>query len=437
MSNDSEPRFSADQPISDRHRDLLNRFAFADRIAELLDHLPTKVGLVVGIFGPWGSGKTTVLNLLRSGLRKNDSVVVRDFNPWRLTDESKIFPSFFSVLSDAIKKRPSTKMERLRDWVGRRWRQVWKVIKLILRMWKPSVADVADELLKAFGAVAAAGDSVELEIQRNEIVHQLRHFNKRIVVLVDDIDRLDKGETQLLFRVIKACADFPNVCYILAFDYKMVAKAIGERYGAGSEESGRKFLGKIVQVPIELPPPAREDLRKLTLDQLNTVVACTGLKLTDAQGRELVTEFDPVIGSQLTTPRDAKRLRNELMFTVPPLVGEAHPVDLLLIEVVRVFFPDVYSIVSSNHNDFSGIEDERSQRDTDQPRCVARLEGALKDVDHAAVVQEILKGLFPRLHGGYNNIGYDTGHLAGVVAGAEDQFPRVLPKVFHALHTAQ
>ena len=69
----------------------------------------------------------------------------------------------------------------------------------------------------------------------------------------------------LLFRVIKACADFPNVSYILAFDEAMVAEAIGERYGGEGEAAGLKFLEKIVQVPLKLPAPATEDLRKLSL----------------------------------------------------------------------------------------------------------------------------------------------------------------------------
>ncbi len=368
MSDDSESKFSGDQPIADRPYDLLNRAVFADRIAELVDGLPSRTGLVIGVFGPWGSGKTTVLNLLRDKLRENDSILVRDFNPWRLTDEFKIFPSFFSVLSDAIKKRPTIRMGRLwalpLRWGRRALGPVTRRVPRLLKLWNPTVSEVTDELLKAFGAIVASPDAVALESQRNKIVCRLRRFDKRIVVLIDDIDRLDKRETQLLFRVIKACADFPNVTYILAFDEAMVAEAIGEQYGDGGEKSGRNPLEKIVQVPIELPMPARGDLRKLLLAQLDLVLKNTGLSLTEDQARDFLSSIDPVIGTRLTTPRDAKRLRNALMFAIPPLVGESHPVDLQLIEVVRALFPDVFSIVRSHHNDFAGIEGElRNVRD--------------------------------------------------------------------------
>ena len=432
MSKDSEPKLSDDQPISDRQHDLLNRVAFADRIADLIDSLPTITGLVVGIFGPWGSGKTTVLNLLRARLVENDSVVVRDFNPWRITDDTAIFPGFFSVLSDAINKRPSTKMVRMCDWIWRWGGHALRAIGLAVKVCKPSAADAADDLLKAFGVIAAGGDSVELESQRDGIVRRLKQFNKRIVVLIDDIDRLDKGETQLLFRVIKACADFPNVSYVLAFDDAMVAKAIGERYGDGDEESGRKFLEKIVQVPIRLPAATREDLRKLFFEQLNIVGELTGLDLTEDQGREFITAIDPVIGTRLTTPRDTKRLRNELMLTVPPLLGEAHPVDLLLTQVVRVFFPDVYSIVCNNHSDFSGIEDELSQRGTDRPRCIDLLESALQGMepDHAAVAKNLVKDLFPRVRGGYGNIIYDREELKRWSQEQRISSPEYCPRYF-------
>ena len=436
MSDGSEPGIFDDQPISERRHDLLSRAAFADRIAKLIYPLPARTGLVVGILGPWGSGKTTVLNLLRAKLLDEGSVVVRDFNPWRLTDEAKLFPSFFSVLSDAVSRRPASKIGQ---HTARAWRWIRSVSKPIIRRvprllrWLyPPAAEAADELLNAFGAIAAGGDSVDLEDQRKRIVRRLRDFDTRIVVLIDDIDRLDKNETQLLFRVIKACADFPNVSYVLAFDEAMVAKAIGDRYGTEGEASGLKFLEKIVQVPIELPAPATADLRKLSLELVEITLRRIGLRLADDQAREFVTSLDPVIGNRLTTLRHAKRLSNALMVALPPLLGEARPVDLLMIEVVRVFFPEVYSVVSANHSDFSGIESNRSQHGTEPPRCVGLIEEALKGMEPgaASIVKEILKDLFPRLRSGYGNIGYGRGDLKRWSREQRISSPQYCPRYF-------
>lgn len=436
MSNDSQLRISQDQPITNRRYDLLNRAPFAERIAEVIDSQSTMAGLVVSISGPWGSGKTTVLNLLRTKLLEMDSVVVRDFNPWRLTKDSAILLGILSVLSDAIKKQPSTKTGRIFAWA---WNKVRSGVQILtgpvlklLKLWKPSAAKIATDLVKAFGIIAASSDSVELDSQREIIVRRLQQFDKRIVVLIDDIDRLTKGETQLLFRVIKACADFPNVSYILAFDEAKVAEAIGEEYGDKGEKSGRMYLEKIVQVPVEVPTPTRGDLRKLVLDQLDRVSRLTGLSLTNDQVREILSSVDPVIGIRLTTPRHAKRLRNALMFEVPPLLGETHPVDLLLIEVVRIFFPEVYSIVRNHQNDFCGVDGKTNLHVDDRPNCVDQIEHVLKSVetDHAVVVRDILKDLFPRLRGRYDNIIYENEHLARWAREQRISSPEYCPRYF-------
>ena len=119
MSTSAPLEFSNDRPLTDRQHDCLNRATFADRIAGVLLGLPKGASLVVGIHGPWGDGKTTVLNLLRSELSSNDAIVVRDFNPWRLTDDEAMLRGFFSVLAEAIGASLSTTFERAKSGAGK------------------------------------------------------------------------------------------------------------------------------------------------------------------------------------------------------------------------------------------------------------------------------------------------------------------------------
>ena len=196
-------------------------------------------------------------------------------------------------------------------------------------------AQTVDELLQQFGELAAIGDSVGLEELRGRVVHHLKRSDKRIVVLVDDIDRLDKQETHILFRIVKACADFPNFCYVLAFDDAAVARAVGERYGAGDLTSGHAFLEKIIQVPLKLPARPRKICAGCVSEQVDQVREMTAMKLTADQAREFVMSFDRGVEIRLTTPRAVKRFTNGLRFAVPPLLGETHPVDLLLVEALR------------------------------------------------------------------------------------------------------
>jgi predicted KAP-like P-loop ATPase len=394
------PEFSNDRPLDNKADDKLSRAPFADRIAGVILNLPKSKSITVGIYGPWGDGKTTVLNLLRTDLSISDSIVVRNFNPWRLTDDEAMLRGFFSVISEAIGASLSTKLERAKAGAGKWAKRARWITKPAGWFWKP--AETADDLLSKFADIAASGDSVGLEELRSRIFALLQQSQKRIVVLVDDIDRLDKHETHTLFRLIKACADFPNVCYVLAFDDAAVAKTLREQYG-GDESSGRAFLEKIVQVPLKLPVAAKEDLRELCFEQVDKAVRAAEIELTQNQVGEFITGFDRGVSVRLNTPRAAKRYGNGLMFALPMLKGETNPADLLLAEALRAFFPEVYEIVRDNHSEFSGVEREVLGRIVQGSRSVQLLKPLFDKMEtqHAEAVKALLIDLFPRLSGLY------------------------------------
>jgi predicted KAP-like P-loop ATPase len=403
--------FSTDRPLTSIEHDCLNRAAFAKRISGVLLRLPEGSGLVVGIHGPWGDGKTTILNMLRAELSSHDAIVVRDFNPWRLTTDEAMLRGFFSRLAEAIDASLSTTFERATSgaskWVNRaRW-----ITKPLGYAFKP--AESVDDLLARLCEVVESGDSVGLEELRSRIVARLEESTKRIVVLIDDLDRLDKHETHTLFRLIKACADFPNVCYVLAFDDAAVAKSLGDRYGGGDEQSGRAFLEKIIQVPLKLPVAAKEDLRSLCFEQVDRALTAAGIELTKEQIGEFVTGFDRGVSVRLNTPRAAKRYGNGLLFALPMLKGEANPVDLLLIEALRTFFPDIYDMVRNNHVDFSGVERKRQERAAGAARSAELLKSSMDAMqkEHADAVKALLVDLFPRLKSVYWNFEYGSDSL--------------------------
>lgn len=405
VTTTTPPDFSSDRPLTSRKHDRLNRAAFVDRIADVLRRLPKGASLIVGVHGPWGDGKTTVLNLLRAELASSDNIVVRDFNPWRLTDEEAMLRGFFAMLADAINASLSTMFERTtrgaRKWIS--WVRV--ITRPIGRFFKP--AETVDDMLDKLGEVVASRDSVALEDLRGRIIACLGQSTKRIVVLIDDIDRLDKNETYTLFRLIKACADFPNVCYVLAFDDTAVAKALGERYGGGDEFAGRAFLEKIVQVPLKLPAAAKEDLRTLCFEHVDRAVAAAEIDLAQEQVGEFIAGFDRGVLVRLTTPRAANRFGNALMFALPMLKGEVNIADLLLVEALRAFFPEVYDVIRDNHPDFSGVEQERHVDRSGGPRAVRLLKPILDHIpkDEVDAVTSLIVDLFPRLTGAYGKGG--------------------------------
>ena len=422
--------FSNDRPLSSKADDKLNRAPFAERVAAVLRGLPTGTGMVIGIHGPWGDGKTTVLNMLRCELELDAGTVVRDFNPWRLSDEEAMLRGFFFMLAAAIGESLSTKLERTKAGAGK-WA---KRARLVTRPagWFSKTAESVDEVLAKFGEVALSGDTVGLEDLRARIDALLKKADKRIVVLVDDIDRLDRDETHTLFRLIKACADFPNVCYVLAFDDVAVARSLGQRYGAGDEASGRAFLEKIIQVPLKLPVAMKEDLRALCFQHVDQAIAVAGLELTKNDAGGFLSGFDRGISIRVDTPRAAKRYGNGLMFALPMLRGEVNIVNLLLIEAVRAFYPAIYDIIRANHEEFSGTDSDRTRGRNDGPRCAALLRPEVDalSAEEQEAIKSLLGSLFPRLGSAYGGGAYGADWLSSWAEAKRICSPDYCPRYF-------
>jgi len=416
MTVPSDSQFSNDRPLSSKSDDKLNRSPFVQRVAEVLRGLPKGAGLVVSIHGPWGDGKTTVLNMLQADLNADGATATVEFNPWRFTDESAMLAGFFRVLAGVIRAKLTTKGEDIAGWVEKMGRY----------------ACIVDDRFGKAGEAAGSMAETSLEDLRGRLSEALAKADKRIVVLIDDIDRLDKHETHTLFRLIKACADFPNVCYVLAFDDVAVAKALGERYGAGDQASGRAFLEKIIQVPLKLPVAMKEDLRSLCFAQVDQALSASEIELTREEVGGFVSAFDRGIAIRLDTPRAAKRYGNGLMFALPMLKGEVNIVDLLLIEAVRSFYPEIYDVIRGNHADCSGVESEHRPRGGDGSRVIAFLKPEIERLANKEreAIKSLLTGLFPRLGSEFGGGSYKADWIASWTKARRICSPDYCPRYF-------
>jgi hypothetical protein len=375
--------YSSDRPISKRDEDRFNRWPFAARIADTLATRHDPSSVVVGIYGPWGDGKTSVLHLMEEALAAHRHVVIVRFNPWLFESEDKLLRGFFGVLARSIGRSLPTWREKLGEALQK-----------------------YGALLSPVGAGDAAQDigqtlsTVDIETLRERIEDILAQAGKRIVILIDDIDRLDRTEIHALFKLVKLSAGFTCTSYVLAFDDEMVAAALGEKYGQGGIEAGRRFLEKIVQVPLHLPSADQLELRRIVLEGVDDALNLSGIALMDADAEAFGRHFVDGLEPQLNTPRQAKLYANALTFALPLLKGEAHPVDHMLIEGVRVFYPKLYTAIRDNPGQFlqaesSQFEDRQAYREKVAATIDNTLNGiGVQDKKH---VRQLLEVLFPRL----------------------------------------
>jgi predicted KAP-like P-loop ATPase len=390
-----QDQYVADQPITSKAEDRFNRAFFATRIAETIATRVDPSSIVLGIFGPWGDGKTSVLEMMQEALRPYPNAIVVRFNPWHFQSEDLLLRGFFATLADAMGKSLPNMKERAGDLL--------KKYGSVLSLASITVAGVVQVAPgNAAKGVGEAMSNVGLDELRRRIEGMLDESNRRLVILIDDIDRLDREETHTIFKLVKLSASFRHTSYVLAFDDVVVSAALSERYGAGGLPDGRAFLEKIIQVPLHLPPADENSLRQLALEGVQNALNQAGIELTQAQIDAFVRHFDDALLPRLETPRRAKLLSNALMFALPILKGEVNPVDLMLIEGIRVMYPQLYTGIRENRSLFlRGERDERrNARQGDGSRIDRLIEHATPDItteERETLKSRLLEPLFPRI----------------------------------------
>jgi hypothetical protein len=389
-----------DRPIEAEQEDKFNRLPFASRIANTIAHRTDSSSLVVGIFGKWGEGKTSVLNLMKSALKHHDDVEVVPFNPWHFTSQEQLLRGFFATLADALDERLKTAGESIGE--------ILKKYGAAL-----SVASVTFGGMVSVNPGAGASQlganlsTVDLDKLRERVERILRESGKRVVVLIDDIDRLDRQEIQAIFKLVKLSASFSSTVYVLAFDDEMVADALGERYGKGGIEAGRQFLEKIIQVPLHLPPADRASLRTLAFQGAEDALKLAAVPIDEELRHTFPYRFTKGFEVRLTTPRQVVRYANALTFALPILQGEVNATDQLLIEGIRVFYPRLYSLLRETPGLFLLRSTERLQQ-AERQRIKDAIEGGFAELSPSEkdAVLELLQVLFPRLKGVFGNMDY-------------------------------
>lgn len=395
-------QYIADQPISGKAEDRFNRSFFATRIAETIATRIDPSSIVLGLFGPWGDGKTSVLEMMQEALGSYPNAIVVRFNPWHFQSEDLLLRGFFATLADAMGQSLPNVKEKAGDLL--------KKYGNVLSLASLTVGGVVQ--LRPGDAVKGVGEAmsnVGLDELRKRIERMLDDANKRLVILIDDIDRLDREETHAIFKLVKLSASFRHTSYVLAFDDAVVSAALGERYGAGGASAGRAFLEKIIQVPLHLPPADENSLRQLALEGVQNALNQAGIELTQAQIDAFIRHFDDALLPRLETPRRAKLFSNALMFALPILKGEVNPVDLMLIEGIRVLYPLLYTGIRENSQLF--LRGERNVRQNALQGTASRIDSLIERLtpelgadEQEGVKSRLLVPLFPRIGStGYGN----------------------------------
>lgn len=306
-----------DQPIEDESEDLLDRSPFIQSLVQalIIDELDVSgrcvgrraTGSVVGLTGRWGLGKSSVMNLLFRQLREIDHVIVAYFNPWLFNGRDELVSGFFSSLRDAMGLSASEAAQSLRDLLDR---------------YRGAIDLAGHGVAFALDAHGGSGHAMKNwskwapkflsaipksrpktpEHERRELENKIKEKRQAIVVLIDELDRIEDNEVRIVAQLIKAIGDIKGVSYLVAYDPDRVIQALGRGDGDDRRKSGELYLEKIIQHAIPLRPLFSEDSGALLNEILTSYKM--NLPIQNTYQKNIIEH----IVDEAKTPRAIKRL---------------------------------------------------------------------------------------------------------------------------------
>ena len=285
----------------------------------------------IGVFGGWGSGKTTLMQAVEAQLDPEHAVPVR-FSAWRYEKEEHLILPLLDTIRDALldwgDERPGhvQASRRTARTIGRVMHAI--VAGTSVKIGVPGAIDVSFDANKALETGQRMSDArAEARVPRSAYHASFRALrdafkefagpasNRRIVVFIDDLDRCLPGSALQVLESMKLFFDLDGFVFVVGLDRKVIEEVVDSKYHAeqnGDDDKrrvlGEEYIKKIFQVPYTLAPVGAGQLRKF----LDSVYA--EAKLPDAQRAEFRTVVEPhlrfLVSDDVVNPREVKRYLN-------------------------------------------------------------------------------------------------------------------------------
>lgn len=399
-----------DQPIGQDKDDKLNRTPFVDEIVELIDRYTDADekkdkhdGLVIGLEGDWGSGKTSVLNLLENRFQdKNERYVVQRLDSWLAMDRTTLSAEFFKTLGAAtIEAGVFPEDETLLQKVVREiWRAILKCARWISLIKLPKIGpriiariNKKDPSKKArkmpahilrFGKKVIRSVTISVKVikidlgkiiedttlrkEKEDLRIDLSKSKKYIIYMIDDIDRLSNDEIGFVMQLVKNIADFPKVIYILAYDRAIVGEALQRING----RNGRDFMEKIVQVPIQMPMFSEQDLLNYFGEELRKIIPEKSYTENKAiyyttAGKAIENRIHRTLLPYLRSIRDCNRVLNafQVRYLICSQFCDAD--DLLCVVVLGIYESELISYIINDPDSVYPQGINQTQNSSEKP----------------------------------------------------------------------
>jgi len=388
-------KYSSDQPINNAKQDLFSREDYAKKVTKILLSKSITESYAIGLYSPWGYGKTSVLRMIEKQIGKK-AIVVR-FNPWAYTDQTSMVRGLLIQLASEVS---ATLPEEDRQGAT----STKDKLNGLIDKYGALTGAINSNLEKGVSALSKLITQDSVDDIRKRVEEIIKSCKKRVIVIIDDVDRLDQEEIFQLFKLIKIITNFDRVTYLIAFDDIAVSKALKGRFSDGDdEEAGRKYIEKIIQIPLHLPLIERGVLDKLVLEGIDKCLNEFNIEINQDDVNRFRSVYDDHIAPHIDTPRMVNRYINSIMFTLPMVDSEVNMGDLLLIEFIRLIYPEIYSKLRSEKKLMTGtLYSVFLEKDEWKKDAKAKID---KITSNNEDLIEVLKALFPSVQDVYEKYG--------------------------------
>jgi hypothetical protein len=290
-----------DQPVRPDGRPLgLGYQKYVDTLAAVvLNGVPARY--TVGIYGSWGVGKSSILNALANKLESDDQPVAI-FDAWRYARDPNVLVPLLHEVEDAL----ATKKGLFWKSIGRGIRAITAGIGVPTPIPGVTLADVSNAVSGAAQAWREPAERRRAEVPHyrlKEIGDELSEEQRRIIVLIDDLDRCPPGTIVGILEAIHVLTDVQGFVFVMALDYEVLIDAIKDQYPSANAP---EFIEKIIQIPFSIPEAERSAV--VIDDVIAGWEGVIGLNSAEAE------TFKTVVHLALrTNPRQVKRLVNSML----------------------------------------------------------------------------------------------------------------------------
>lgn len=347
--------FYSDKPISSTNEDRLNRKGFAKLLAHTLVHLDSKDTFTVGLFGKWGCGKTSLVNMTLAEIENlqtetEKQIIVVHFEPWNFTDTNQLLTQFFVRLANEFQKKGDKNLTAVGEALEN-YSDAFGLLELIPGVGAP-IASASKLGISLLGRKMQKGlDKRDVLKQKEQVIQLLKNQSNRILVILDDIDRLSNEQIRYVFQLITSVAKFPNTTYLLVFDKEIVVEALKDVQSG----NGQDYLEKVIQMPIQIPDIQRSDLRNALFERLDGIMA--DFKEIGYNQTHWQRLFESCIDPFITHLRDINRLCNALRFKLTSISSEIDFADMIAISILEIQHPLIYEWIKNNKSILTGEND--------------------------------------------------------------------------------